>query len=91
MGEHVIGIEFRQALRHGNGIIVALQILQGAGQAVHGFGEGRVGAQRLLIRSDGLVQMALGHKIERGVVVIFSLLAGVGVRHAEKFQAETGF
>ena len=68
-----------------------LQILQNASQAVHRFGKCWIGGQRLLIGNDGPFKMTFCHQIESSVVVIFGLLAGVRVRHAEKVQAETGF
>ena len=84
MGQDVVGIDLRQTLRDHDRLIVAPQILQSPRQTVHRFGKGRIGGQRLLIGRDGLFQVAVGHQVERGIVLVFGFLASVGVRHARK-------
>src|SRR5579862_2605059 len=91
MRQDVVWIDLCESLSDCNCVVVALQILQGPGQAVHGFGEGWIGGERLLIRGDSLFQMSLGHQVERGVVVVFGLLAGVWVRHSWESRRRVDF
>src|ERR1700687_4420154 len=84
MRQHVVRIEFSNALGHRNSFIVALQVLEGACQPVHRLGERRIGSQRFLIRGYSLFQVPLTHQVQRRIVVVFSFLAGVWVRHMRK-------
>ena len=90
MSKHVIRVHFGNAGNFDR-LIVALQILQGTRQPVHGLGKGGICSQRLPIGGNGLFQLPIRHQIERGIVVVFSCLAGVCIGHEEKSLAELGF
>ena len=75
MGEDIVGIEFGEALGDFDGFVEAVEILEGAAQAVEGVGEGGVGGQGLAVVLDGLFVVAFGYAVEGGVVVVFGLLA----------------
>ena len=55
--------------------VEAVEILQSAAQSVEGVSEGGIGGQGLAILLDRLFVVAFGDVIERGVVVVFGLLA----------------
>src|SRR5712671_3830897 len=83
IGQNVVGVEFGDSLCYYNGFIQAIEVLQGTGHAVHGFGKCRVGGQGLLVFSQSALLFALGNQIEGSVVVVFGFLVGVVGHEAE--------
>src|SRR5438552_5434867 len=84
MRQHVVRIEFSNALGHRDSLVVALQVLEGACQPVHRLGKRRIGSQRFLIRGYSHFQVPITHQVQRRIVVVFRFLAGVWVRHMRK-------
>jgi hypothetical protein len=59
VGKNVVGVEFGNALGDLDGLVQAVQVLEGAAQAVEGVGEGGVGGQRLAVIRLGRKQLIL--------------------------------
>ena len=68
-----------------------MQILQRPRQSVHSLGKNRIRGNRFPVRGDSLFQLPIAHQVERSIVVILGLLAGVCVGHGRNSLAETGF
>src|SRR5450432_84866 len=81
MSQHIIGIEFRDAQSDDDGLVKTFQILQGSRQAMHCFGESRIGGNRRLIFRQRLALPSLRHRVEGRVVMIFGSVAR-GIVHA---------
>src|SRR5437870_4275633 len=73
VGENVVGVEFGDAVGDFDGFVEAVQVLEGAAQAVEGVGEGGVGGQGFAVFGYGLLVVSFGDQVERGVVVVFGL------------------
>ena len=71
VGQNIIRRELRDALGDGDRVVEALQFLEGAREAVHGVGEVRVGFDGRAVFRDGLLVLALGEQVKRGIVVVF--------------------
>src|SRR6266849_634170 len=78
VGEDVVGVEFGDAVGGFDGVVEAVQVLEGAAQAVEGVGEGGVGGQGFAIFGHGLLVVSFGDQIERGVVVVFGFAIRAG-------------
>jgi len=63
--QDIVWIYFCDTFCYRNGFIQAAEVLQGAGEAVHGFGEGRISFERLLIFLHGALVLALSDQVEK--------------------------
>src|SRR5205807_9818035 len=85
VSKDVVGIEFDQSLRDLNRLVQAICVLIGARQAVQRLGVPGIKFQAFLVLGNRFVLFALGEEIEGGIVMVFSLLPGVG--HEQKSLA----
>src|SRR5437588_3851814 len=74
--QNVVGIDIRDLLGNFDGFVEALKILQSPAQPMQRIGELRISRHRPPVLLDRLLMMAFKDQIERGVVVVFSQLAG---------------
>ena len=79
MRQDIVRINLRNLLRHFNGLVKSAQILKRPAQPVQRIRKLRIRLYRMTVLFHRLIVLSLQHQIKRGVLVMFSELASVGL------------